>query len=385
MDVVGQGLHVGELGVGADFAASVARGGPAVVDVDVLEAVGCQPILDHGVGGGADLGVADLPGPAVPGVPAQGRRQAQLVQAADDGELSLGLAQGIAHGQLDDGRCRLAQRTADDAGGRIKRQSRRQVAGRKPQRRLARGRHEKKEGTARRRAGDVRVVDRRPGRIFAGQRRHDGPGHVRVFRPVYRRRLDRRPGRKLQPRPRPVGVTIVGVVLVAGNDHQQRQPLGAAEIGGEQCGGLVAQHRAAVRHRLAVDHDQKADLALAAGLVVDADHGDEPSGHPLQVDVHLAIGVGADAVGKRRAVDLDGMVVHGVGRLGRVPTLTDPAEVQALQPDGLGGKRIALQGSGLVRPGGRNDDAAAEDHNTDQNRPGEAALHDRTFSCQGCL
>ena len=29
-------------------------------------------------------------------------------------------------------------------------------------------------------------------------------------------------------------------------------------------------------------------------------------------------------------------------------------------------------------------DSKAEDHHTDQNRPGEAALHDRTFSSQGC-
>ena len=84
------------------------------------------------------------------------------------------------------------------------------------------------------------------------------------------------------------------------------------------------------------------------------------------------------------AVDLDGMFVDRATRLGRPPALLDRAYVQAVEPDGLGGERIALQGRGLVRPDGRNDDSKAEDHHTDQNRPGEAALHDRTFSSQGC-
>ncbi len=94
--------------------------------------------------------------------------------------------------------------------------------------------------------------------------------------------------------------------------------------------------------------------------------------------------MGADAMGKGCPVDLDGMFPDRATRLGRPPALLDRAYVQAVEPDGLGGKRIALQGRGLVRPDGRNDDSKAEDHNTDQNRPGEAALHDRTFSSQGC-
>ena len=84
----------GNFSLAADFAVGVAVAFPAVVDVDVLEPVGGQAAADHGVGRGADLGVAHGAGPAVPGVPAHGRRQRQLVLAADDGQLAAGPCPG---------------------------------------------------------------------------------------------------------------------------------------------------------------------------------------------------------------------------------------------------------------------------------------------------
>ena len=63
VDIVGQGLHVGKAAIALDFALGVARGGPGVVDVDVLEAVGGEAELDHGVGGGPHLFVRDHAGP----------------------------------------------------------------------------------------------------------------------------------------------------------------------------------------------------------------------------------------------------------------------------------------------------------------------------------
>ena len=72
MDVVGEGLHVGELVVGLDVAAGVALAFPGVVDVDVDVAGVAHAGGDEEVGGVADVLVGDLAGEEVPAVPAHG-------------------------------------------------------------------------------------------------------------------------------------------------------------------------------------------------------------------------------------------------------------------------------------------------------------------------
>ena len=76
VDVVGEGLHVGELLVRLQHAVRVALPFPAVVDVDELVAVRREAARDHGIRGGPHLRVVDRSAPDVPGVPAERRRQA---------------------------------------------------------------------------------------------------------------------------------------------------------------------------------------------------------------------------------------------------------------------------------------------------------------------
>ena len=74
MHVVGQGFHVGELGVGVEDATRVALAFPGVVDVDVDVAGVSHAGGDDLVGGVADVLVGDSLGEVVPAIPAHRRR-----------------------------------------------------------------------------------------------------------------------------------------------------------------------------------------------------------------------------------------------------------------------------------------------------------------------
>ena len=72
VDVVGEGLHVREFGVGGDVALSVAGAFPGVVNVDVDVAGIFHAGGDDLVSGGADTLVVDALCEVVPGVPTHG-------------------------------------------------------------------------------------------------------------------------------------------------------------------------------------------------------------------------------------------------------------------------------------------------------------------------
>ena len=74
MDVVGESLHVGKFAVGVDDALRVALTLPGVVNVDVDVSGVAHAAGDHGIGGGAHIGIVDLAGEVVPAVPSHGRR-----------------------------------------------------------------------------------------------------------------------------------------------------------------------------------------------------------------------------------------------------------------------------------------------------------------------
>jgi hypothetical protein len=73
VDVVGEGLHVGEFVVSVDDALRVAVALPGVVDVDVYVASVAHTGGDEEIGRGADVLICDLTGEEVPAVPAHGR------------------------------------------------------------------------------------------------------------------------------------------------------------------------------------------------------------------------------------------------------------------------------------------------------------------------
>ena len=72
----------------------------------------------------------------------------------------------------------------------------------------------------------------------------------------------------------------------------------------------------------------------------------------LQVDPHLTGGVRADAAGKGRAVDLQGMVLDRPPGVGGSPGLLDLADIQGIEPDCAGGGFGALQGLSIQIGGG---------------------------------
>jgi len=78
VDVVGEGLHVRELGVGVQDAAGVALALPGVVDVDVDVAGVFHAGGDDLVGGVADVFVSDAFREVIPTVPSHGGRQRHL-------------------------------------------------------------------------------------------------------------------------------------------------------------------------------------------------------------------------------------------------------------------------------------------------------------------
>jgi hypothetical protein len=72
MDVVGEGLHGGELVVSVEDALRVALAFPCVVDVDVDVSGVAHAAGDKCVGGCADICIGDTTGEVIPAVPAHG-------------------------------------------------------------------------------------------------------------------------------------------------------------------------------------------------------------------------------------------------------------------------------------------------------------------------
>ena len=101
VDLVAQPLHIGELLVGLDGVERAAAPAlPGIVDIDVGPAVIDQPRVDHRPGRTKHFVLIDGLGPAVPTVPAQRRREANLL-ANDDAKGFLGRAAGILGPQDD--------------------------------------------------------------------------------------------------------------------------------------------------------------------------------------------------------------------------------------------------------------------------------------------
>ena len=109
-------LHVGELVVGLDgVVAAAAPALPAVVDVDVRPAVVHEPRLDHRTSRGEDLLLRDVARPAVPRVPAHGRREGDPL-ADDDAKFAGGFPECVACGEFDEVGARLLDAARDEAG-----------------------------------------------------------------------------------------------------------------------------------------------------------------------------------------------------------------------------------------------------------------------------
>jgi len=191
VDVVGQGGHVGEEPVRADRAVGVAGlaadpgvvgprlDHPAVVDVHVLVAEVGHARGDHRVGRLAHVPVGDAVVVDVPGVPAHGGRQGELV-ADDDLQRAIGAPVRALrlehHGVL-----AALERgtTGDDAGGRVELHAFGQVGG-EGDRSLARARDAIDERPPGATPVDERAVDPRLGPRLG---RED-----RSRRPAFRRR-----------------------------------------------------------------------------------------------------------------------------------------------------------------------------------------------------
>ena len=99
----------------------------------------------------------------------------------------------------------------------------------------------------------------------------------------------------------------------------------------------------------------KVTVPVCRRFVIDADHGDELLGRAVQVDVHFAHGVRADAVPELLAVDLQGIIIDRSARVRLAPSLLDLGEVEAFQPDRslrgfVAGERGLIE---FGRPGGR--------------------------------
>ena len=175
VDVVGEGLHVGETLVGVDHALRVARlaaerwvGGarlhrPAIINVHVLVAVIHHAAADHRVGGGAHDLVGHVALPHIPTVPAHVRRQGQRL-AAHDLELALRLAELVGGPERHDVCAGLLDPALDLAGLGIHRQALRQMVHGKGHRAVARRRNREQERMPRMHAEDARAVDARRAR-----------------------------------------------------------------------------------------------------------------------------------------------------------------------------------------------------------------------------
>ena len=107
----GRGVDAGLDGVVAAAAPAL----PAVVDVDVRPAVVHEPRLDHRTSRGEDLLLRDVARPAVPRVPAHGRREGDPL-ADDDAKFAGGFPECVACGEFDEVGARLLDAARDEAG-----------------------------------------------------------------------------------------------------------------------------------------------------------------------------------------------------------------------------------------------------------------------------
>ncbi len=156
VNVVRQGLHVGEPAVGVDLPCRIARCAPqlgfrsarldrpAVVDIHIRVAVIDHPRADHGVGRVADDLVGDVVLPDVPAIPAHVRRQREGL-AADDPERTAGSPMRIGHLEDHVVGPRVLEPARDLAGRRVHGEPRGQSLCRVAQRSLAAGRNLEQE------------------------------------------------------------------------------------------------------------------------------------------------------------------------------------------------------------------------------------------------
>ena len=121
-------------------------------------------------------------------------------------------------------------------------------------------------------------------------------------------------------------------------------------------------------------------VPVLGNFVIHADHGDELLGRAVQVDVHFAHGVRADAVPELLAVDLQRMVVDRSARLRLAPSLLDLGEVEAFQPDRSLRGFVAGK-CGLIefgRPRGREEASGQRVNNGE--KTGKAGQHGRLLT-----
>ena len=329
MDVVGHCLHVGKARVGHDLAGGVAGGDPAIVDVHIDVPVVDHAAGDHGVGGVAHHLVVHAALPEVPTVPAHFGSQVQSV-AADDGEGTLCLAQGVPRMKHDRIAAAIVQLAADVAGLRIDAQPGRQVFHGKGHGTLAGGGNREEKGRAGANAEDLRPVDPRRRRRRRGQ-------DISLFvGEIDRPRLgaaDQKAG---------VGPVAVGTGSVADVVDHQAQRLDASDVEVHGLGRLVPLQGAGLKEHLAVADDLEHDaVAQVVRTVIDAQGGQKAVAAAGQVDPHDAGGVGAHAVRKTFPGQAERRLADREVDLGRPPARRHLAHVQRAEPNGFGPPRGA--------------------------------------------
>ena len=347
VDVVAKGLHVGKLLVRVDHSVCVARLAlqqrivaprldlPAIVDVDVRPAVLRQPAVDHGVGGRAHFGVVDGDGKAVPTVPAQRRRQGDLV-AADDFEFPLCFARAICRLQRDHALPSRPETSGNLTGRLVKLQIRWQAEHVEFHRSLTGGGNGIQERMERPHADNLRAVDPRRRRRL--RRQHD----LLFARGGNRHRLL---AADLELRFGPVGMVVGDVVPLVLDDQNQRLHAGHVDV--RFLGGVAFLHRAAFPKVAAVAVHREPDADRLAGhFVIDANRGGEAGRSTLQVHIKQAGRMGAKPVLILCAGDRQGVAVHRFVGLGLSPVLSGLTHVERRKPDAFCGESMAREGNG---------------------------------------
>ncbi len=133
---------------------------PEIVNVDVLPAVVDQAAFDHRIGRSLDFLRRDGAGKTVPTIPAQSRGQCDL-RAADDLELALARAKGVARAQGHEVSAFFLDTTGDASTIRIQLQSLGQPFGAETHGSVAGGCDGIEKWRAGAHAEDLRAVDGR--------------------------------------------------------------------------------------------------------------------------------------------------------------------------------------------------------------------------------
>ena len=290
-----------------------------------------EPALDHGIGSAFHAVGGYGMGKAVPTVPTHLRGERDLV-ATDDAEFFRILTLGI-FGAEGDVVFALGLQTAGDlAGLAVQLQAGGQTLGGKLHRPFAgsgTGVQKRRTGTD---AKDIRTIDARCGGFRRGQnvRSHGGGGFGG------NRHGGGTGGFKLGVGP--VGMVEIDAVAAVG--HFQHEGFHPGQIHGDLLRGVALVQDTALPECFAVAFDDEFHAAQAIAHFVIHAHGRGKTGAAAgQIELQMAVGVGAETMVERFAADGQFVAVHRDIFVRFAIPLRGEADVQTVQPDGVGGCR----------------------------------------------